>query len=259
LTNEKYIGNNVFNRVSYKLKLRRVRNPPELLVRASGVFTAIVRTEDFEAAQQIIEARNRHFSDQEMLDKLRALVAVCGWLSALVIDEQEGMPSSGAYRRRFGSLVRAYSLIGFSPRRDFRYLEINRRLRSLYPGFIEQVLSGIKEAGGDVDQDPNTDLLWVNNEFTVSVVISRWFSTPAGSSRWKLRFDTGLKPDITVAVRMAPSNVDALDYYLFPRLDFSHGALRMAEENGLHLDAYRFETLQPLFELTRRRVLRRAA
>ena len=33
LTNEKYIGNNVYNRVSFKLKKRRVRNGPDMLVR----------------------------------------------------------------------------------------------------------------------------------------------------------------------------------------------------------------------------------
>ena len=29
LTNEKYIGNNVYNRVSFKLKKKRVINPPD--------------------------------------------------------------------------------------------------------------------------------------------------------------------------------------------------------------------------------------
>ncbi|MDH4992090.1 recombinase family protein [Aquamicrobium lusatiense] len=259
LTNEKYIGNNVFNRVSYKLKLQRVRNPPDLLVRAFGVFTPIVSAELFEAARLFIDDRNRHFSDQKMLDHLRVLVAAHGWLSALIIDEQDNMPSSGAYRHRFGSLIRAYALIGFTPARDYRYLEINRRLRALYPEFVQQVMSGIQEAGGSIEQDDETDLLWVNHEFTLSVVISRCFSTHAGSSRWKLRFDTGLKPDVTVAVRMDTSNAVAADYYLLPRLDFPQGAIRLAEENGLHFDAYRFETLQPLFELTRRRTLRRAA
>jgi hypothetical protein len=37
LTNEKYIGNNVFNRVSFKLKQRRVVNNRENWVRADGV------------------------------------------------------------------------------------------------------------------------------------------------------------------------------------------------------------------------------
>jgi hypothetical protein len=42
LTNEKYIGNNIFNRVSYKLKQRRVVNQRDTWVRADGVFPSIV-------------------------------------------------------------------------------------------------------------------------------------------------------------------------------------------------------------------------
>ena len=48
LTNEKYIGNNVFNRTSFKLKQRRVRNPPGAWVRAErGVFEPIVEPDFF--------------------------------------------------------------------------------------------------------------------------------------------------------------------------------------------------------------------
>lgn len=36
LTNEKYIGNNVYHRTSFKLKRRHVRNPPEKWIRAEG-------------------------------------------------------------------------------------------------------------------------------------------------------------------------------------------------------------------------------
>jgi hypothetical protein len=49
-----------------------------------------------------------------------------GSLSGVVIDERADMPSSSAYRYRFGSLIRAYSLIGYIPERDYRYIEINR-------------------------------------------------------------------------------------------------------------------------------------
>ena len=38
------------------------------------------------------------------------------------------MPSSSVYRTRFGSLVRAYQLIGYSTGRDYRYIEVNRRI-----------------------------------------------------------------------------------------------------------------------------------
>ena len=75
LTNEKYIGNNVFNRVSFKLKKRRVVNTPEMWVRADGVFEAIVEPSQFYTAQGIIRERCRKFSNDEMLDKLRILPA----------------------------------------------------------------------------------------------------------------------------------------------------------------------------------------
>src|SRR3984885_3548004 len=42
LTNEKYIGNNIFNRVSFKLKQSRIVNRPDTWVRADGVFPSIV-------------------------------------------------------------------------------------------------------------------------------------------------------------------------------------------------------------------------
>ncbi|QEW18689.1 RepB plasmid partitioning protein [Marinibacterium anthonyi] len=38
LTNEKYIGNNVFAKVSFKLKQRRVVNPREMWIRAEGAY-----------------------------------------------------------------------------------------------------------------------------------------------------------------------------------------------------------------------------
>ncbi|MDP3115634.1 MAG: recombinase family protein, partial [Phenylobacterium sp.] len=54
LTNEKYIGNNVYNRASFKLKAKRVVNSPDMWVRADGAFEGIVERDFFEAAQRII-------------------------------------------------------------------------------------------------------------------------------------------------------------------------------------------------------------
>jgi hypothetical protein len=61
LTNEKYIGNNVFNRRSFKLKKRRVINAPDMWVRADGVFEAIIEARYFYTAQGIIRERSRKF------------------------------------------------------------------------------------------------------------------------------------------------------------------------------------------------------
>ena len=259
LINEKYVGDNVWNRHSFKLKRKRVRNDPDMWIRAEGVFEGIVDRVLFNAAQTIIRERSFRATDDDMLGSLKQLFQKRGYLSGIVIDEADHLPSSSAYQNRFGSLLRAYGLVGFTPDRDFRYIEINRALRAMHPGVVADTIAGILAAGGQVSQDPVTDLLIVNGEFSASIAIVRCQETAAGSMRWNIRFDTGLSPDITIAVRMDRSNREAFDYYLLPRLDMSMPRLRLAEYNGISLDAYRFETLEPLFCMAARVRLPEAA
>lgn len=259
LTNEKYIGNNIFNRTSHKLKVRRVVNSPDMWVRADGVFDAIVNPDIFYTAQGIIRERNRHFSNEEMLEKLRTLQQRHGWLSGIVIDEQEDMPSSSVYQHRFGSLIRAYQLIGYAPDRDYEYIEINRRLRKLYAQTVEDTIHKVQALGATIRREVESDLLFVNDELKVSMVICRCLRTAAGAYRWKMHLDSGLEPDITIGIRMDADNRQPLDYYLLPSLDVENPKIRLAENNGLALDAYRFDDLDLFFMLAERVPIREAA
>jgi recombinase len=186
LINEKYIGNNVWNRCSCKLKGHRVYNPPERWIRHDQAFESLVDEATFQSAQRIIAERCKRYSDEELLDLLRGLLEQHGYLSGIIIDELEFGPSSSAYRTRFGSLIRAYELIGFTPERDYRYIEINRALRLMYPDLIKVTIRGIEQIGGSVWQDPETDLLTVNDEFTASLCLVRsrkpWPALIAGKS-----------------------------------------------------------------------------
>jgi DNA invertase Pin-like site-specific DNA recombinase len=259
LTNEKYIGNNIFNRVSYKLKQRRVVNDRETWVRADGVFPSIVDRALFERARAIIDQRSNHYSDEELLSLLQLVLEEEGSLSGLIIDERDGMPSSSLYRHRFGSLLRAYDLIGYAPDRDYKYIEINRQIRESFPGVLAAIVAGLEKAGGFVVCDPISHLLSINGEFTASIVLARSFETEAGSLRWQIRFDTGLVPDVTIAVRLDRSNEQPLDYYILPSIDMSTSRIRMAENNPLSLDAYRFETLDFFYSLAAQTSFQEAA
>jgi DNA invertase Pin-like site-specific DNA recombinase len=258
LINEKYIGNNVWNRTSFKLKKERVRNDPATWIRADSSFPAIVDTHLFEAARSIIQARSFRLSNDEMLGALRSLFQAQGLLSGLIIDEADDMPSSSSYRSRFGSLLRAYAMVGYSPRRDYRYIEINRALRRLHPEVLSDIESKLMSVS-QIARRPDNDLLEVNGEFSVSVVIVRCQQTRAGAYRWRIRLDTGLNPDVTAAVRMDAANHRPLDFYLFPRIDLASTRIRLAEENELELDAYRFESLEPLYGLAERSSVLEAA
>lgn len=192
LTNEKYIGNSVYNRRSFKLKKRRVINAPEMWIRKDGAFQAIIAPDLFYTAQGILRARAYRYSNDELIDRLRDLYQRRGYLSGLIIDEAEGMPSAAAYAHRFGSLLRAYQAVGFTPARDYQYLEVNQFLRRLHPQVVRQTEAMIAEVGGTVERDPATDLLAVNREFTVSLVLSRCQILDTGCRRWKVRFDASL-------------------------------------------------------------------
>lgn len=259
LTNEKYIGNNVYNRTSFKLKQQRVRNKPEIWVRAEAAFQGIVPRELFDKAQDIFHERSQHLSDEELLQLLKNAVARKGVISGFVIDEMEELPSSSVYRRRFGNLLRVYELIGYDPGRDYRYIEINRTLRRQFSKQMSLLCEQLAAIGASVIRDDEMDLLHINNEFAVSVVIARCRATSAGCLHWKIRLDTGLLPDITIVMRMDPDNEHVLDYYLLPSIDIMPPKLRLLQRNPFGLDAYRFSSLDFFLDLARRVQLEDAA
>jgi DNA invertase Pin-like site-specific DNA recombinase len=259
LTNEKYVGNNVYNRISFKLKKLRVINTPEMWIKKEHAFEAIVPSDVFFTAQGIIRARARRYTDDELIERLRQLYKTRGLLTSLIIDETDGMPSSSVYSFRFGGLIRAYQRVGFTPDRDYRHIEVNRILRQMHPGIVAQAEAEIARVGGHVVRDPATDLLQVNHEFSVSLVLARCTVPASGRSRWKIRFDTSLLPDITVAVRLDQANQAPLDYFLLPRLDFGQPRLSLADQNAVEFDSYRFDTLDYLYGMAERTRLRRAA
>ncbi len=259
LTNEKYIGTNVFNRTSFKLKKKRVVNSPDMWIKKEGAFKAIIDPAMFFKAQGIILARTRRFTDEELLERLKNLYEARGFLSGMVINETEGMPSTSVYTHRFGSLIRAYQMVGYTPERDYRYLEINKILRKLHPEIVANTEGKIADIGGSVVRDPITDMLRVNDEFTVSVVLARCHNLESGSNRWKVRFDTSLHPDITVAVRLDPTNKAPFDYFLLPHLDFGQPRISLADQNPIEFESYRFDTLDYLYGMAKRAWIRRIA
>ncbi len=139
LRNEKYIGNAVWNRSSFKLKKARVRNGPAAWVRFDNAFAPVVDSATFAAAQatfrerafRSFRGRPRGLSDTEMLDKLRHLLKAEGHLTTVMINRNKSVPSASTYRRRFGSLKRTYGLLGFALKRRYKETTTLGRPRGL--------------------------------------------------------------------------------------------------------------------------------
>jgi len=60
LTNEKYIGNNVFNRSSAKMKSKATNNPETEWIRKVGAFTPLVDSESFQKVQARMNEQHKN-------------------------------------------------------------------------------------------------------------------------------------------------------------------------------------------------------
>lgn len=253
LTNEKYIGNNVYNRKSFKLKKLHVENPPEMWVRKQSAFAGIVPLEFFMTAQEIITARSARLSDEDLLEHLRRLYAEAGQLSGVLIDQSPDMPSSATYRNRFGSLWRAYAMIGYFCGRDQERVALNKRLRAMHPEIVRRTESAIAAVGGSVVRDPGSDLLTINEEMVVSLVLARCQPLPDGRLRWRIRFDPmRYSADVTLAIRLDRNNSTELDYYLLPWIDLPRQEIQLCNRSSVAFEAFRFEDLGFFYAMAER-------
>jgi DNA invertase Pin-like site-specific DNA recombinase len=253
ITNEKYIGNNVYNKGSVKLKTSRIQNPPEMWIRKEAAFEGIVPKDVFFAAQRVLDAHKAVYTDEQMLDKLRKLLAKTGWLTGALIDRAPDIPKHKAYIARFGNLSRAYSLIGHQPRCDLEYQEINRRMRRMHPEIIARTHAAIARMGATVWRDPKTDLLHVNRELVVCVVLTRCYTAVTGIRRWNVRFDPAkYAPDITIVIRLNDTNQAELDYFLLPKLDLPEQSLNIFSHRENSLDCFRFDSLDFFYGMAER-------
>ena len=114
LTNEKYVGNYVWNKRPAKFRKKRRPNSPDMWIRAENVIERIVDRPLFDAVQvRLRVASSPRFSEQEMLIGLRRLLEARGHLSWTIINQERFLPCAQTYRNRFGSLAQAYKIVGF--------------------------------------------------------------------------------------------------------------------------------------------------
>ena len=262
LTNEKYIGNNVYNRHSFKLKKKHVDNPPDMWIRKDGAFTGVVPVATFLTAQEILAERSRKLTDQELLEHLKSLYTESGSLSGLIINQALGRATAGVYAQRFGSLTRAYQLVGFGNADRLEFMELNRRLRQLHPEIIGRTEQTIASLGGQVWRDPKTDLLTLNDELVISVVLARCHTLVdkygQDQHRWRIRFDPArFNTDLTLAIRLDAANSAELDYYLLPRLDLPEQEIRVSKHNSANFECFRFDNLNFFYGMSERERLHR--
>jgi hypothetical protein len=252
LTSERYIGNSIYNRTSFRLKGKHVKNPESEWIRCDDAWTPVVSREKFYAAQKIIKERSIKLSDGELLERLKKLLIKKGRLSGVIIDEEELLPSSSIYRSRFGGLIRAYKLIGYNPKSDYSWFETKKNINTINTGFTEKIIKNIYRLGGWVTDGGIANGFSVNDEFVLSINTVRCQRLSNGKLRWKIMFIGGNLCDIMLYPRLDSINKSIIDYYFIPTLDVLTNSITLNEENGFVPELYRFDNLECLEMLLKR-------
>jgi DNA invertase Pin-like site-specific DNA recombinase len=120
LTNEKYVGNNVFGRLKGRLGETRRPTPPETWVRCQDAFPALVDRKLFRKAVKAAATPLVAWSEEQLLQALRDLWARAGFLSIRLMEQSPDTPCINSYYKRFGTLSEAYRLIGYDRRTALR-------------------------------------------------------------------------------------------------------------------------------------------
>ena len=117
----------------------------------------------------------------------------------------------------------------------------------MHPEVVDTILNEVQSLGGQISYDAAHGQIAINAEFTASFVIARCGQSEAGSLRWMVRLEWATEPDIIIAARMDADNQHICDYYLLPTIVMRSEKVRLCKDNGLWLDAFRFDSLDYLF------------
>ncbi len=207
LTHPKYVGCHVFGRTSSKLCTPVVRLSRSEWTLRPGAFMPLVDQAAFDEAQRILRGRTINRSDEELLDNLRSLLADTGRLSLRVV--QNG----------FGSLRRAYELIGYGRAADFGAIDLRRRTQAMRENLIAQIQAifpnqiSIVRRGGRW-----RSRLRLRNR-GISVLISRPFRPWKTTTRWLVDPIRNERNFVTLLARLNVSKDAFQDFHILPNID----------------------------------------
>ena len=247
LTDEKYIGNYIYNRRSGKLKTPRKSNPEAEWIRSEGAIKAIVTRPTFAAAAKIIGARPKQtirasLPDSEMLSRLAGLLAKEGRLCARLIDQARNVPCTMTYIMRFGSLRDAYRMIGYHPD-AFQSFDARRAVTAKMLEVVTELTRKIQGLAISAKLDGASGRLSIGAGLTVSIALARCQRTLKGHLRWPIRRRIDAGADLVLAARMQEDNNSILDYYLMPRERVPRNGITFHQRRKHDLEPYRMRSL----------------
>jgi DNA invertase Pin-like site-specific DNA recombinase len=220
LTRPKYAGCHVFGRTSSRLYTPMVRIPRSEWIVMPDAFEPIIDIAMFDEAQRILKRRTFNKSNEDLLASLRALLASKGRLSLALIKNSPDLPSPSTYRHRFGSLRRAYELIGYGRPGDFGSIDLRRRTRALRDELLAQIVSLFPDNVTVIRRGGRwRPQLRLRAGVTVAVLIARSLRVWKSTVRWRVDPNPHERKFVTLLARLDEENRAILHLFVFSKIN----------------------------------------
>jgi hypothetical protein len=218
--NPKYMGCNVWNRQSQRLRADPTPVDPQFWITKPRAFSPIVNEETFERAQAGLPSPRR-WSDEEILKRIRRLLKAKGRLSETLIMNARGMPSTTTIHQRFGTYRQLYDSVGY--RLDTHTLfmsEQTERSTCLRQALVEELRGSFLEHIVVTQRCKRArSLLLIDNALIVSILFCRLDKKRGAPRYWQVDPFVAERDYITLVCTLNQKHDVVLDQYLFPRVD----------------------------------------
>jgi len=161
-----------------------MRTPENEWVVRANAYEPIIDEHTFRAAQEAITHRK---SDQYLLDRLRFLLATEGSLGRWELRTTPGMPCEETYVNRFGSLTKAFALVGFQRRDYAKAYRTVHRVRCLRSEVVRSLLNRFpNRVRLQQETQHRRPILLFDGALPVLVVVCKSVTLCTGRKRWIL-------------------------------------------------------------------------
>lgn len=217
LTDPKYAGCNVWNRVTKRLGTAQLSLPRSQWVIRPGAFEPLVTPEVFQKVQQILALQKRGQTNEELLRSLRDLRKTHGALSYVLIKTSPQAPSPTTIVRRFGTLRRAFELAGQKLElATFLDPEQEGQVRRLQQELLEKLVSLFPHEISVVKPDSErTECIEIDGHLRLLVVVCPVIRR-SGKFDWLVNLSYAEHELPVLLVRLTTNNREIRDLYLVP-------------------------------------------
>jgi DNA invertase Pin-like site-specific DNA recombinase len=247
LRNENYVGNIVYNRTSRRLGQKLVSNPSDKWIRSGAVIDPIVGGDLFAQAQKIMDERHLEIPEDEMLLRLRLLLKRRSELNSSLINGTLGVPSVSTFVKHFGSLRKAYALIGYVPKRDSDWIDTKDNWAAVLAKHATHMVGALTS---NVKRPARISAVEngvaINGKVRITFLVARQAKKrkPCHVTHWRVYRRQKLSGLLAV-LRLDASNREIVDYVLMPSSEMARPYVWLSNAS-LAARTVRIETLAEL-------------